>query len=47
MSNYINPWLENFERQILLRRAIIISGNIVDLAFSANNKPEPLNMVIN
>lgn len=47
MSNYINPWLENFERQILLRRAIIISGNIVDLAFSANNKPEPLNKVIN
>lgn len=46
MNNYINPWLENFERQILLRRAIIISGNIIDLAFSANNKPEPLNTVL-
>lgn len=34
MSNYINSWLENFEHQAMIRRALIVSGNIIDLAFN-------------
>lgn len=46
MSNYINSWLENFERQAMIRRALIVSGNIIDLAFNRANKLVPINQVI-
>lgn len=46
MSNYINSWLENFERQAMIRRALIISGNIIDLAFNRADNLVPINQVI-
>ncbi|HDR1103440.1 TPA: AAA family ATPase [Pasteurella multocida] len=46
MSNYINSWLENFERQAMIRRALIVSGNIIDLAFNRADNLAPLNQVI-
>lgn len=46
MSNYINSWLENFERQAMIRRALIVSGNIIDLAFNRVNKLAPINQVM-
>ncbi len=46
MSNYINSWLENFERQAMIRRALIMSGNIIDLSFNRFNKLMPLNSII-
>lgn len=44
--NYINTWLENFERQAMIRRALIINGNIIDLAFNRVNRLLPVNRVI-
>ena len=46
MDNYINSWLENFERQAMIRRALIVSGNIIDLAFDNSNRLAPINQVI-
>ncbi|WP_288346257.1 AAA family ATPase [uncultured Haemophilus sp.] len=46
MSNYINSWLENFERQAMIRRALIVSGNIIDLAFNRADNLTPINRVI-
>ena len=43
---YINAWLENFERQSLIRRALIVSGNIIDLSFSATGQLQPINQII-
>lgn len=42
----VNPWLENFKRQSLIRRALIISGNTIDLACSDSLKLEPINSII-
>lgn len=44
--NYINTWLENFERQTMIRRALIINGNIIDLSFNRVNRLLPVNRVI-
>ena len=46
MNEYISAWLENFERQVMIRRALIISGNIIDLAFNRFNALTPINRVI-
>lgn len=46
MNEYINTWLENFERQSIIRRALIISGNIIDLGFNRYNKLMPINRII-
>lgn len=46
MSNYVNTWLENFERQAMIRRALIVNGNIIDLAFNRMNRLLPVNRVI-
>lgn len=46
MSNYINSWLENFERQAMIRRALIVSGNIIDLAFNQADNLAPINQVM-
>ena len=46
MSNYINSWLENFERQAMIRRALIVSGNIIDLAFNRADNLVPINQVM-
>jgi len=43
---YINSWLDNFQRQSLIRRAIVISGNIIDLSFSAMRELKPINQII-
>ena len=47
MSNYINSWLENFERQAMIRRALIVSGNIIDLSLNRADNLKPINRVIN
>lgn len=36
----------NFERQSMIRRALIISGNIIDLGFNRYNKLMPINRII-
>lgn len=46
MNEYISTWLENFERQVMIRRALIVSGNIIDLAFNRFNALTPINRVI-
>lgn len=46
MSEYLSSWLENFERQAMIRRALIVSGNIIDLAFSRHNRLIPINRVL-
>ena len=46
MNEYANTWLENFERQAMIRRALIISGNIIDLAFNRYNTLMPVNRVL-
>jgi len=46
MNEYINTWLENFERQSMIRRALIISGNIIDLGFNRYNKLMSINRII-
>lgn len=46
MNNYTNTWLENFERQSMIRRALIISGNIIDLSFNRMDRLMPVNRVI-
>lgn len=46
MSNYINSWLENFERQAMIRRALIVSGNIIDLSFDHDNELSPINEIL-
>ena len=46
MNEYISAWLENFERQVMIRRALIVSGNIIDLAFNRFNALTPINRVI-
>lgn len=33
-TQHIQTWLENFERQSMLRRALVVSGNIIDLSFA-------------
>ena len=45
-TSYINSWLDNFQRQSLIRRAIVISGNIIDLSFSAMQELKPINQII-
>ena len=35
-TEHIQTWLENFERQSILRSALVVSGNIIDLAFAKN-----------
>lgn len=45
-TEYINSWLDNFERQSLIRRAIVISGNIIDLSFSAMQELKSINQII-
>lgn len=46
MSNYISSWLENFERQAMIRRALLINGNIIDLSFSRSARILPVNKII-
>jgi energy-coupling factor transporter ATP-binding protein EcfA2 len=46
MINYISSWLENFERQAMIRRALIVSGNVIDLTFNRHNRLLPVNRVI-
>ena len=46
MSKYINSWLENFERQCMIRRAIQINGNVIDLAFNRMSRIMPVTEVI-
>lgn len=46
MIEYISSWLENFERQAMIRRALIVSGNIIDLTFDRRNRLMPVNRVI-
>lgn len=46
MNEYISSWLENFERQAMIRRALIVSGNIIDLSFNYVNRLVPLNSAI-
>lgn len=43
---YISSWLENFERQAMLRRALIVSGNIIDLGFNRANRLMPINRIM-
>lgn len=43
---YMSSWLDNFARQALLRRAIIVSGNIIDLSFSQNGTLKPINHIV-
>ena len=45
-TEYINSWLDNFERQSLIRRAIVISGNIIDLSFSAMQELKSINQIL-
>ena len=37
-TEHIQTWLENFVRQSMLRRALVVSGNIIDLAFVLNKR---------
>lgn len=46
MNEYTSSWLEIFERQAMIRRALIVSGNIIDLAFNRHNRLIPINRVI-
>lgn len=46
MSSYINSWLEHFERQAMIRRALIVSGNVIDLSFNRMNKLMPINRIM-
>ncbi|QEY26365.1 AAA family ATPase [Neisseria zalophi] len=46
MNEYISSWLENFERQVMIRRALIISGNIIDFSFNRYNRLVPINQAI-
>ncbi|MBN6076646.1 AAA family ATPase [Aggregatibacter actinomycetemcomitans] len=46
MNEYISSWLENFERQSMMRRALIVSGNIIDLTFDRFNRLQPVNRVM-
>jgi ATP-dependent Clp protease ATP-binding subunit ClpA len=43
---YKSTWLENFERQSMIRRALIVSGNIIDLSFSASGTLQPVNQIM-
>ena len=43
----INTWLENFKRQSLIRRALIVSGNVIDLSFSEFGQLQPVNTILN
>jgi len=43
----INTWLENFKRQSLIRRALIVSGNVIDLSFSESGQLQPVNTTLN
>lgn len=45
-SEYVNTWLENFERQIMIRKAIVLSGNTVDLSFDSLNQLKPVKSII-
>ena len=45
-TEHIQTWLENFERQSMLRRALVVSGNIIDLAFAKNGQLQPINQII-
>lgn len=45
-TQHIQTWLENFERQSMLRRALVVSGNIIDLAFAKNGQLQPINQII-
>lgn len=45
-QNYISEWLENFERQSLIRRGLVISGNIIDYSFSKEKRLLPINHII-
>lgn len=42
----INTWLENFKRQSLIRRALIVSGNVIDLSFSEIGQLQPVNTIL-
>jgi ATP-dependent Clp protease ATP-binding subunit ClpA len=46
MMEYKSTWLENFERQSMIRRALIVSGNIIDLSFSASGTLQPVNQIM-
>jgi energy-coupling factor transporter ATP-binding protein EcfA2 len=46
MNEYNSSWLESFERQAMIRRALMVSGNIIDLAFNRHNRLMPINRVI-
>jgi len=45
-NNTLNAWLDDFLRQSKIRRGIILSGNIIDLAFSENRMLQPINQII-
>ncbi len=45
-NKYVNSWLENFEQQSMIRRGLIVSGNIIDLSFNQYNDIAPVNTVI-
>lgn len=46
MSEYISSWLESFERQAMIRRALVISGNIIDLSFNRAQRLLPINRIM-
>jgi len=45
-NNTLNTWLENLLRQSKIRRGIILSGNLIDLAFSEKNILQPLQQIL-
>lgn len=45
-SNILTDWLDDFLRQARLRRGIVLSGNVIDLTFSDENKIQPMQVVL-
>lgn len=43
---FVNQWLKNFERQVKIRRSIIINGNINDLSLDKNDLSDSFNNII-
>lgn len=45
-SNILTGWLDDFLRQARLRRGIVLSGNVIDLTYSDENKIQPMQVVL-
>ncbi len=45
-SHILTGWLDDFLRQARLRRGIVLSGNVIDLAYSGQNKIQPMREVL-